>query len=142
MKRKHPTALPPGAKILMTRIGESPAPAKTARRPRYTKPGEDGMNQLERRYSLHLEALRIAGEIHAWAFEPEKFRLALKGDACFYTPDFRVLLNDGTVEFRDTKGFMQEDALIKIKWFVSQHPYPLVVVRWVKGEWQMERFEP
>jgi hypothetical protein len=112
------------------------------RKARYTKPGEDGMNKLERRYAAHLAILKAAGEIHDWAFQPEKFRLANKGDACFYTPDFRLLLNDGTVEFHDTKGFMEEDALIKIKWFVAAHPYPLVVVRWVKGNWQMDRYEP
>jgi hypothetical protein len=109
---------------------------------RYTKPGDDGMNKTERRYAAHLEMLRIAGEVYAWSFQPEKFRLANTGDACFYTPDFRVLLNDGTVEFRETKGFMQDDALVKIKWFVAQHPYPLVVIRWIKGEWQEERYTP
>ena len=136
--KSWPNELPPGTKTLRTVI-EANRPQVA---PRFTKPGEDGMNKLERRYSLHLATLKAAGEIHDWAFEPEKFRLANKGDACFYTPDFRLLLNDGTVEFHDTKGFLEEDANIKMKWFVQQHPYPLVVVRWVKGQWDFQRRTP
>lgn len=116
--------------------------AKGPRKARYTRHEKGKRNKLEARYEAHLGMLKAAGEIYDFAFEPEKFRLANEGDACYFTPDFRVLLNDGTVEFHDTKGFMEEDALIKIKWFVQQHPYPLVIVKWVKGDWQLERYEP
>lgn len=112
---------------------------KKSPRARYTKPGDDGMNKTERRYAEHLESLRLAGEIYRWDFEAEKFRLANIGHACYLTLDFRVLLNDGTVEFHDVKGFMEPDAQIKLKWFVQAHPYPLVIVRWKKGKWEYER---
>lgn len=137
-------AIPEGAKVLVTVLpdGVAAPTAGRSRKARYTPRKKGERNKLEARYEAHLEALKLAGEICEYAFEPEKFRLANEGDACFFTPDFRVLLNDGTVEFHDTKGFMEEDALLKIKWFVQQHPYPLVVAKWAKGEWIKERWEP
>jgi len=119
-----------------------PARVYAAPPARYTRPDPDAMNKLEARYAAHLEALKRAGEIFDWAFQPEKFRLANIGDRCYVTPDFRVQLIDGTIEFHETKGFMEPDAEIKYKWFVASHPYPLVLVRWVKGGWSYERREP
>jgi hypothetical protein len=116
--------------------------------PRYTPPGPGDygrMNKLEKRYAAHLEWRREAGEIVRWDFEPEKFRLAEIGDACYLTPDFRLLMADGTVEFHDTKGWRtEEDAKIKIKWFRQRHPYPLVIVMEDRknGGWTYERHDP
>lgn len=115
---------------------------RATRKARYTPRKKGERNKLEAKYEAHLALLKAAGEIYEFAFEPEKFRLANEGASCYFTPDFRVLLNDGTVEFHDTKGYMEEDAALKIKWFVQQHPYPLVVVRWVKGAWDFDRREP
>lgn len=75
---------------------------KTRAHNRYGKrhtPGE--MTRVELKYADALEARKLAGEIVAWGFEKFKFRLA---DGCFYTPDFHVLHNDGSLEFIDTKG--------------------------------------
>jgi hypothetical protein len=69
---------------------------------------KQGMNGLERKYAAVLESRKLAGEIQRWDFEPVKLRLA---DRTFYTPDFRVVLNDATIEFHETKGgFMRDDA--------------------------------
>lgn len=135
---------PEGAKVLMTRLPGHAEPTRQegGRKARYTRPKKGKRNKLEARYEAHLASLKASGDIYDFDFEPEKFRLANEGDACYFTPDFRVLLNDETVEFHDTKGYMEEDANIKIKWFVQQHPYPLVVVRWVNGNWEFDRREP
>lgn len=130
-----------GVKVLAIVLPDAVKP-KRDRKAKYTRHEKGDRNKLEAKYEAHLAILKAAGEIYDFDFEPEKFRLANAGDACYLTPDFRVLLNDGTVEFHDTKGFMEEDANIKIKWFVQQHPYPLVIVRWVKGAWHFERREP
>jgi hypothetical protein len=107
-------------------------------RARYAKPAADGKNKLERRYGDHLEILRRAGEVYEYAFEPEKFRLA---DRTFYTPDYRVLMPDGTVEFHEVKGgFWEDDARVKIKVAADMHPYIFVAVQWFKGQWAYERF--
>lgn len=90
------------------------------------------MNSLEKRYSLHLESRRLAGEIDGWSYEAEKLRLA---DRTFYSPDFRVVLPAGEIEFHETKGgLMLEAANVKLKVAAALHPYRFFLVRWVSKE--------
>lgn len=93
------------------------------------------MNNLERAYSNYLEARRKAGEILRWDFEPEKLRLA---DRTFYTPDFRVIDSEGRIEFHETKGFMRDDAAVKIKVAAEQHPYVFKLVMQKRGQWDIQ----
>ena len=82
---------------------------KTVGRPRH----EAGvMNGMEKKYAAYLELRRITGEILEWRFEPLKLRLAPK---TYYTPDFLLLMPDRRIELHETKGFMEEDANVKIK---------------------------
>jgi len=92
------------------------------------------MNKLERDYSVFLEKSRLAGHIARWDYEPEKLRLA---DATFYTPDFRVIYPDGTIEFHETKGFIRDDAMVKIKVAAEQHPYKFLMIRRKGGAWDV-----
>ena len=46
--------------------------------------------------------------------EFESVRLVL-GHRCTYTPDFFVVMSDGSVEFHEVKGFWRDDARVKIK---------------------------
>ena len=94
------------------------------------------MNKTEEAFSWILERRRLAGEILEWAFEPEKFRLS---DNTFYTPDFRVIMADETVVFYEVKGFMRDDAAVKIKVCAEQHPYPFRLVKMVKGRPEIEK---
>lgn len=84
------------------------------------------MNKMEAEYARHLENERIGGAISAWAFQPEKLRLA---DRTFYEPDFRVIENDGAIRFDEVKGFMEDDAAVKLKVAAEQHPYRFLLVR-------------
>lgn len=110
-----------------------------------TQPKRDGsMNKLEAAYAQELERRRIAGELARWDFEPCKLRLA---DRTYYTPDFRVLLPDGTVEYHEVKGTWSggEHNRVKLKVAAEQHPYTFVCVmarpkREGRG-WAEERFE-
>lgn len=74
------------------------------------------MNRTEASYADHLERRKLAGEIIDYKFEPMKFRLA---DLTFYTPDFRVIMADASIEFHEVKGSWkaphQDDAKVKIK---------------------------
>lgn len=106
--------------------------------PKASRPAADAMNKLERRYSQHLDLRKMAGEVFRWDFQPEKLRLA---DRTYYDPDFRVILEDGTVEFHETKGFMRDDAVVKLKCAAEQHPYPFVLVREIDGKWSFVRLE-
>ena len=91
------------------------------------------MNKAEARYALELTKQRQDGVISDWAYEPEKLRLA---DKTFYTPDFRVILPDGCVEFHEVKVYWkragrvgwEDDARVKIKVAAELHPYVFVAV--------------
>jgi hypothetical protein len=92
-------------------------------RERDSRPGKlvdpDGMNATERRYGVFLESLKHAERIRDYAFSPEKLRLAGR---TFYTPDFRIVTADGSIEFHETKGFMRDDAAVKVKVAAVLHP--------------------
>jgi hypothetical protein len=88
------------------------------------KTGE--MNKLEAKYSEYLEGLKSAGDILWFKFEGLKLRLA---DNTFYTPDFFVMLADETLECHECKGFMMEDANVKVKVAASMYPFRFVVVK-------------
>jgi hypothetical protein len=75
------------------------------------------MNGLEQKYSVYLEERKAAGEIADWMFDSVKLRL---GPKCYITVDFAVILPDGVIEFHETKGFMEGDALIKLKWVAEK----------------------
>lgn len=101
----------------------------------------DGMNNLERRYADHLRMLQLAGEIHSFAFERHNLKLA---DKTYYKPDFEVMLPDGTIEFHETKGFMQEDANVKIKVAADQFPqFVFRLVQWDRLDgWKIRVLPP
>lgn len=79
---------------------------------RTVKPVRGSMNGLESRYSKHLDWQIREGHIATYWFEAFKVRLA---DLTWYTPDFLVMLPDGLLEWRETKGWMREDANLKTK---------------------------
>ena len=54
------------------------------------------MNGMERAYAGELDARKGAGEVLEYWFESHRFKLA--GNT-FYTPDFVVMLADGTLAF-------------------------------------------
>jgi hypothetical protein len=73
-------------------------------------PGQ--MNKTEEAYSNLLDLQYKAGEILWWGFEVIKLKLA---DKTYYTPDFAVMMPDGTFRFIEIKGFWEDDARVKIK---------------------------
>jgi len=103
------------------------------------------MNGLEKCYADYLELLARAEEIVGAEFEPEKLRIGLD-HLTTYTPDFRVVRNDGTIEFHEVKGNWEDDARVKIKVAARVHPYVFrAVTRRTKaagGGWQYECFTP
>jgi hypothetical protein len=90
---------------LPTDLKKHPAKGRTQHTP-------GRMNKREAKYAAELELRKKSGEMLWWAFEPIKLRLA---DRTFYTPDFSVMLADGTIEFHEVKGFMEDDAAVKFK---------------------------
>ena len=93
-------------------------------RPRHVA-GE--MNGMEKRYAAYLETRRLVGEIIGWKFEAIKLKLAR---ATFYNPDFLVTMLDYRLELHETKGFMEDDASLKIKIAAKMFPeFRIVVVK-------------
>ena len=88
------------------------------------------MNKTEARYAAHLEAQKAAGMVLWWRFEGVKLRLA---DATFLTVDFAVMAADGTLEMHEVKGYMQDDANVKLKVAADQYPLRFRLVRAAKG---------
>lgn len=84
------------------------------------------MNKTEALYAAHLNTLSFSGEVAWYKFEGMKFRLA---DNTFYTPDFCVMLTDGTVELHEVKGFWQDDAKVKIKVAADMYPFRFIAVK-------------
>ena len=82
------------------------------------KPGE--MNRLEEAMAEHLKMLVKSGEVLVWWFEGITVRLA---KATRYTPDFLVMLPDGTLECWEVKGHWEDDARVKIKVAAEHFPF-------------------
>jgi hypothetical protein len=96
-----------------------------------------GMNKTERLRAIDLEAMKRTGQIAQWWYEQWTFKLA---DDTRYTPDFVVQRPSGALEVEEVKGHMRDDALVKLKVFVAQFPFPTRVFRLIKGSWEVEVF--
>lgn len=83
------------------------------------------MNKTEARYAAYLDA-QMGVSVLWWRFEGIKLRLA---DSTFLTPDFAVMNADRVIELHEVKGFMLDDANVKLKVAASQYPFTFFVVR-------------
>lgn len=84
------------------------------------------MNKTEQAYADFLELRKRAGEVLWWKFEGIKLRLA---DKTFLTPDFAIMEADCSICLDDIKGFMQEDANVKLKVAAEIYPFRFNIVR-------------
>lgn len=101
-------------------------------------PERKGMNKTEWRYANHLDALKAAGEIVAWMFEPFGMKLA---DKTYYHPDFIVWFPDNHCEIHEVKGFWQDDARAKIKIAAAKYPmFKFLAIKQGNNCWDVERF--
>ena len=96
------------------------------------------MNKTETKFSQYLDQLKAMGEIREWRFEPFKFILShsVKGKrrATTYTPDFLTVGKKFTMY--EVKGFMRDDAAVKIKVAAEMFSwFDWVLVYLQKGEW-------
>jgi hypothetical protein len=83
------------------------------------------MNKLETKFSEHLKTLEHSGEILWWKFEGVKLRLA---DKTFLTVDFASMGSDGLLTMWECKGFMEDDAAVKLKVAAATYPFRFVLV--------------
>jgi hypothetical protein len=95
------------------------------------------MNKTERHRAIQLEAMKRDGQIRDWGFEAMSLKL---GAGAYYTPDFMVIENDGTLRFEETKGHWREAARVRIKVAASLFHCQFTAMRLVKGAWEEEEF--
>lgn len=85
------------------------------------------MNKTEEKYAWHLEIQKRDGRILAWYFEQLKFKLTstIPGRrGIHYTPDFLIVLPDGSMMFDEVKGpFIREDAELKFLMAAELFPW-------------------
>lgn len=100
------------------------------------------MNKTEQAYEASLKLRQMAGEIAWYKFEGVKLRLA---DNTFYSPDFAVMLADGSLEMHEVKGaraIFRDDARVKIKVASDLYPFKFIVFYPLKaragGGWEQE----
>lgn len=97
------------------------------------RPGH--MNGTEAAYARYLEDLKANGEVSGYWFEPMKLKLA---DKTTYSPDFMVMLPDGSLELHEVKGFMRDDANVKLKVAADKYPFTFKLVRLIKRVWHIK----
>ena len=88
------------------------------------------MNSLERWYASRLDILKNSGDVIDYWFESVKFKLA---DKTFYTPDFLVMMANCELEIHECKGFMLDDANVKIKVAADKFPFKFKLIKNNKG---------
>lgn len=102
-----------------------------ARAQKRRQPGE--MTKTESRYSEVLEAMRLKGEIQEWAFETVTLRLAKRTG---WTPDFVVILVDGTLVFVEVKPanweMIPNQDMSNVKAKIAAEMFPFVFWRAVE----------
>lgn len=98
-------------------------------------------NKTESAYERVLELRRQAGEVAWFKFEGVKLRLA---DNTFYSPDYAVMLADGSMEMHEVKGVWLDDARAKIKIAADMYPFKFIAIRKQTkregGGWAAEEF--
>ncbi len=83
----------------------------------------------EANWARYLTFLQEKGEIIAWQYEPETFEFEkIKKGNKYYTPDFRIINNDGSVVYHEVKGYMTPQARTKLNRMRRYYPGVEVIV--------------
>ncbi len=91
-------------------------------------------SRWEANYARYLQWLKDRGDLEEWEHEPETFWFEkIKRGCRSYLPDFRVTLTDGSIEYHETKGWMDSRSITKIKRMAKYHPKVVLVIR--GAEW-------
>jgi hypothetical protein len=104
-----------------------------------TKPTRGVMNKLEQAWMNELLARQRAGELLVIRFEEVTLKLA---HDVRYTPDFWTVTSQGLVRCYETKGWMRDDARVKLRVAAAQFPeFEFVLVQRKNRAWLLEPVE-
>ena len=88
----------------------------------------------EANYARYLNWLVARGAILSWAYEPQTFWFeAIKRGTRSYTPDFRVDNTDGTYEWHEVKGWMDQKSVTRLTRMAKYYPEERIEV--IGVEW-------
>lgn len=91
-------------------------------------------SRWEANYARYLEWLKTIGNITSWEHEPETFWFdGIKRGCVSYLPDFRVTNPNGTIEYHEVKGWMDDRSKTKIKRMAKYYPAIKLIVIDAKG---------
>ncbi len=82
----------------------------------------------EANYARYLNWLVAHGNLEKWEYETEIFPFPVRRGSRFYTPDFKIFNNDGTIEYHEIKGYMDQPSRTKIKRMKKYHPTIKLIV--------------
>jgi hypothetical protein len=97
------------------------------------------MSQLEAAYAAELDLRVRAKDIVSWE-KQIRVSFVIHGiKICDYIVDFKILHNDGSIEWVETKGFVTDVARIKMRMFeavyLPEHPNERYTVVKKQGAW-------
>jgi len=77
----------------------------------------------EANWARYLNWLVELGEIRSWEYECDTFEFeAIKRGSRFYTPDFKVVNKNGSIEYHEVKGYMDARSKTKLKRMAKYYP--------------------
>lgn len=104
-------------------------PVKTAGGRRASLGGLYVRSRWESNWAHYLNWLVAKGEITSWAYEVDTFEFErIKRGVRFYTPDFKVTNLNGSIEYHEVKGYMDQKSRTKLSRMARYHPTVTIVV--------------
>lgn len=83
----------------------------------------------EANYARYLNWLVSQGTIAAWEYEPQTFVFhGVTRGVLTYTPDFRVIDHDGSYEWHEVKGWMDDKSKAKLKRMAKFYPSERIII--------------
>lgn len=82
----------------------------------------------EANWARYLNWLVSLGEIASWEYEPDTFEFPVKRGSKFYTPDFKLISHDGSIEYHEVKGYMDRASLTKLARMKRHYPDVKLIV--------------
>ncbi len=77
----------------------------------------------EANYARYLEWMKKNGFVLEWEHEPETFWFdKVKRGCVSYLPDFRVTMPNGSIEYHEVKGYMDDRSKVKLKRMKKYYP--------------------
>ena len=78
----------------------------------------------EKSYAQYLDNIKSNGIITEWEYEPDTFWFEkIKRGVRSYTPDFKVTLASGDVEYHEVKGYLDSKSKTKLNRMRIYHPH-------------------